>query len=160
MIVPRNRLLLWTALIMLPFALLAAIEPGTTAVVAALVGGFAIVAAADAFGARRGLRGITAELQPVARMSKDRMARLDLRLRNAPQAARQLRVGLALPEEIVSAEEALTVALPAGSEWSHLAWPCTPRKRGNYRLDSVYLETNSPLGFWAGRKQEIGRAHV
>ncbi|MEY4388123.1 MAG: hypothetical protein RLY20_3406 [Verrucomicrobiota bacterium] len=160
MIVPRNRLLLWTALIVLPFALLAAIEPATTVVVAALVGGFAVVAAVDAFGARRGLRGISAELPAIARMSKDRAAKLDLRLRNAPQSPRQLRVGLALPEEIVSEEEALTVALPAGSEWSHLSWPCTPRKRGNFKLDAVYLETNSPLGFWAGRKQVAAKSEI
>ena len=153
MIVPRNRLLLWTALIVLPFALLGAIEPAALGVSAALVAGFVLMAAADAIGARRGLRGIGVELPPVARMSKDRAARLELRLRNASQCLRQLRVGLALPDEIVSEEEALTVALPEGTEWSHFSWPCTPRKRGSYPLGAVYLESNSPLGFWAGRKQ-------
>ena len=160
MIVPRNRLLVWTAVIVLPFALLAAIEPAAMGVSFALVGVFALLAAADAFGARRGLRGISAELPPVARMSKDRAAKLELRLRNAPQTPRQLRVGLPLPEEIVSEEEVLTVALPAGSEWSHLSWPCTPRKRGNYRLDAVFLECNSPLGFWAGRKMVPAKSEI
>ena len=153
MIVPRNRLLFWTAAIVLPFALLGAVEPGALGVSVAFVCVFVLLVVADAFGARRGLRGISAELPQVARMSKDRAAKLELRLRNAAQTARQLRVGLALPEEIVSDEEALIVALPAGSEWSHCSWPCTPRKRGNYALDAVYLESNSLLGFWAGRKQ-------
>ncbi len=160
MIVPRNRLLVWTAVIVLPFALLAAVEPAAMGVSVALVVAFVVLAAADAFGARRGLRGISAELPPIARMSKDRAAKLELRLRNAAQTYRQLRVGLALPEEIVSDEETLTVALPAGSEWSHLSWPCTPRKRGNYRLAAVYLECNSPLGFWAGRKQVAAKSEI
>ena len=160
MIVPRNRLLLWTAVIVLPFALLAAVEPSALGVSVGLVACFALVAAADAVCARRGLRGISAELPPIARMSKDRAAKLELRLRNAPQTPRQLRVGLPLPEEIVSEEEVLTVALPAGSEWSHLSWPCTPRKRGNYRLDAVYMESNSPLGFWAGRRQVAAKSEI
>jgi uncharacterized protein (DUF58 family) len=35
-----------------------------------------------------------------------------------------------------------------------------PRKRGNYRLDGVYLETDSPLGFWAGRKQVSAKSEI
>jgi uncharacterized protein (DUF58 family) len=42
--------------------------------------------------------------------------------------------------------------LPAQSEWSRLAWPCTPLKRGNYRFDAAYVEGSSPFGFWGVRK--------
>jgi len=160
MIVPRNRLLLWTAIIVLPFALLAAIEPAALAVSGAVVGAFLLVAAVDALVARRGLRGISAELPPVSRMSKARPAKLELRLRNLPQTPRQLRVGLPLPEAIASEEETLTIALPAGSEWSHLSWPCTPRQRGSFRLDAVFLECSSPLGLWAGRKRLESKAEI
>src|SRR5262249_39840689 len=36
-------------------------------------------------------------------------------------------------------------------EWSRFQWPCTPRRRGNYRLERTHLEGASPLGFWAVR---------
>jgi len=152
MIVPRNRLLIWTALIVLPFALLAALEPAARVVSGALVGAFLGLALVDAFGARRGLRGISVQLPAVARMSKDRATTLELRVRNEPQRPRELRVGLPLPDSVDSEEEVREVALPGDSEWSLLSWPCTPRKRGNYRMDAVYLECSSPWGFWAGRK--------
>jgi uncharacterized protein (DUF58 family) len=117
------------------------------------MGTFALAVIIDAFRARRGLAGMRAELPAVIRMSKDRPAKVDVRLGNPSQSARPLRLGLALPEEIESATEDLTIALPAGSEWSHVAWDCTPRKRGSFRLDAGHVEAISPLGFWAGRRR-------
>ena len=48
MIVPRTRLLLWIALIVLPFAAVAATVPGTTAIAAVCIGGLFAAVAADA----------------------------------------------------------------------------------------------------------------
>jgi len=56
------------------------------------------------------------------------------------------------PREIRTASETLDALLPAQSEWSRLAWPCTPLKRGNYRFDAAYVEGSSPFGFWGVRK--------
>src|SRR5207302_6825150 len=70
------------------------------------------------------------------------------------------RLGLPLPREIVSPDEDLWTALPAGSERSRLAWPCTPLKRGNYPLVSCHLETASPWGLWAVRARRSVRTEV
>src|SRR5262249_4019736 len=83
MIVPRNRLLFWVAVVVLPFALLAAVEPAAAVVAFVFIGGFAVVALADAFGAMRSLTGLSVELPPVTRLSKDREGKLELRIRNA-----------------------------------------------------------------------------
>ena len=93
-------------------------------------------------------------------MSKDREARIELRIRNGRQQQMQLRLALALPREIESPVEVLLVELPAASEWSRLAWPCVPRQRGNYPLDATYVEGASPLGFWAVRKALPARAGI
>ena len=111
-----------------------------------------MVAIADAVYARKNLAGISVELPPVTRMSKDREAKLELRIRNERQQKRLLRVGLPWPQEIKAASEELDAALPAQSEWSRLTWPCTPLKRGNYKFDLAYVEGASPLGLWAARK--------
>lgn len=153
MIVPTSRLLLWVAMIVLPFALLAGVEPAVAVVSFSLLGAFIVVVLVDAALARSSLDGIGIELPRVTRMSKDREAKLELRIRNTRQRPKTLRVAPALPHEIDSPQEDALVALPAGSEWSRLTWDCRPRKRGNYPVESIYGQSESPLGFWATRKK-------
>jgi len=152
MIVPRSRLLLWVCLVVLPFSLLAAVEPSAGGISLLAIGTLAALALVDALRARACLTGISVALPEVTRMSKDRTGKLELRIRNQTQKARELRLALALPREIESAQEDALVALPVGSEWSRFDWACLPRKRGNYRAGSACLETSSPFGFWAARK--------
>src|SRR6185437_621088 len=59
---------------------------------------------------------------------------------------------LAWPPEIRAADPEIEVALPADSEWSRTTLACTPSERGRYTLNSAFVETPSPLGFWAARK--------
>lgn len=160
MIVPKNRLLFWFALVVLPFALLGAVEPAALPLSLACIGALVLVAVVDAVGARSSLAGIGAQLPEVVRLSKDRDGKLELRIRNERQQQKQLRLALAWPREIESSQEDLSVELPAGSEWSRLAWPCKPLKRGNYSLDAVYVEGTSRLGFWAVRKTLPARAEI
>lgn len=152
MIVPRSRLLFWSAMVVLPFAFLAAVAPGAVVLALVFIGGLVLVAIADAVGARRNLAGIGVELPAVARMSKDREAKLELRIRNRLQRNGTLRLGLPWPREIRASSDELDAALPAQSEWSRLTWLCTPLKRGSYRFEQAFVEGVSPLGFWAARK--------
>ena len=152
MIVPRNRLLLWVAVVVLPFALLGAVVPAAEAISFLAIGGLFLLVAGDAIGARATLAGIGVALPDIARMSRDRPAKLDVRIRNERQKPKNLRLALALPREIESPQEEVVVVLPADSEWSRLAWACLPLKRGSYRVQSARLEGISPLGFWAVRK--------
>ncbi|HEY1789300.1 MAG TPA: DUF58 domain-containing protein [Verrucomicrobiae bacterium] len=152
MIVPRAKLLFWTALVVLPCAFLAGAAASLTAWAFALMGGLLVFVMIDAIAARKTIAGISVELPSVARMSKDREASLKLRIRNEKQRERRMRIGLPWPREIQSATHELDALLPGQTEWSQLTWTCTPRKRGNYKLDQVYLECESPLGLWAARK--------
>jgi uncharacterized protein (DUF58 family) len=160
MIVPRFRLLFWVAVVVLPFALIGAVSPPAAGVSLLCIGGLLAVALADAIGAGKSLAGIGVELPPVVRMSKDRDAKLELRIRNEQQRQSHLRVALAWPHEIQTASETLDALLPAQSEWSRLAWPCTPLKRGNYRFDTAYVEGSSPFGFWGVRKTFPVRSEI
>ena len=153
MIVPTSRLLFWVAVIVLPFALMAALLPVTLPAALLFVGALVLAAVADAVLARRSLAGIGVELPPIARMSKDREAKLEIRIRNPHQTAKKLRLGLAWPREIKVTEEEMETVLPANSEWSRLVWSCRPQKRGKYFLSAAFVESPSPLGFWAARKK-------
>ena len=160
MIVPRSRLLFWVAMVVLPFALLGAVSPPTLGVSLLCIGGLLVVVLADAIGAGKSLAGIGVELPAVARMSKDREAKLELRIRNERQQQHSLRVALAWPREIQTSSETLVTLLPAQSEWSRLAWSCTPLQRGNYRFDTAYVEGSSPFGFWSVRKSLPVRSEI
>jgi uncharacterized protein (DUF58 family) len=144
----------------LPFALLGAVSPAAAGVSLAFVGGFFLLALADAVGAMRSLTGIGIELPALARMSKGREAKLELRIRNERQQSHHLRVALAWPRQIQSTDEHMDALLPAQSEWSRLAWTCTPLKRGNYQIASAFIEGSSPLGFWAVRKMLPVRSEI
>lgn len=152
MIVPRSRLLFWVAAVVLPFALIGAVSPPALGISLLCIGGLLVVVLADAFGASKSLAGIGVELPAVARMSKDREAKMEVRIRNERQRQRNLRVALAWPHEIQTESETVDALLPAQSEWSRLAWTCTPLRRGNYRFDRAYVEGRSPFGFWNVRK--------
>lgn len=160
MIVPTNRLLLWFALVVLPFALLAAVEPAARWIGLACIGGFVLLVLVDGLGARSGLQGIRVELPDIVRLSKDRTGKLELRIGNEQQQRKQLRVALAFPRGLESAQEDVRAELPAGSEWSRLLWPCVPRRRGRFILAAAHVEVASPLGFWAGRRKLPLRGEV
>ena len=113
MIVPRFRLLFWVAVVVLPFALIGAVSTAGGRPFLLCIGGLLVVVLADAVGAGKSLAGIGVELPPVSRMSKDREAKLELRIRNERQRERSLRVALAWPREIQTASEAMDARLPA-----------------------------------------------
>ena len=153
MIVPSAKLMFWTAMVLVPFAFLAAVVPGAAGIACLGIGGLLLVALVDAFVGRQNLGGVGVEIPPVTRMSKDREAKLNLRLQNTGKRSRLVRVGLAWPREIQSPVETLDAQLPADVEWSHLPWSCVPLKRGNYKFDLAYVEIASPIGLWAVRKK-------
>jgi len=153
MVVPRNKLLFWVAAVALPFALLAAVAPESAPVCAVFVGGLAVAALADAWGARKSLAGIRVEVPPVVRMSKDHEGKFEIRIRNDSPGDRFVRAAPGLPPEIPAITEEMDTILPAESQFSPVVWTCKPVKRGNYPIRSVYLESISSLGFWGVRKE-------
>jgi uncharacterized protein (DUF58 family) len=153
MIVPRSRLLLWVAIVVVPFALLGALLPSAWVLSLLAIGILLALAVADALKAHTGLAGISLELPKIARMSKDREANLEVRIRNESQKPGSLRLALALPSEFQSPQDDARIVLPANSEWSRFHWTCTPRQRGNFKLEFACVESSSPLGLWDARSK-------
>jgi uncharacterized protein (DUF58 family) len=112
MIVPRSRLIAWTALITVPLAIVAAADPDLLAVAVGGVVLFLLLAALDAGLAHRSLDGLTLELPQVTRMAKNRPGQLEIRVRNEPRKSRAIRVGLPFPPDVSSPHDDMTVLLP------------------------------------------------
>jgi len=151
MIIPTSRLLILYGLTLPALTLLPVLEG--EAVMAGVAAGLILILICllDAACAPARLRGISVALPKSVRMTRDRESSLELSLTNKQMEARTLRLGLPFPREISSPREDLLAALPEGAESSRLLWPCTPLKRGQFRIDRCYLETRSPLGLWSFR---------
>jgi uncharacterized protein (DUF58 family) len=160
MIVPHSRLLFWVAVLVVPSAALAGLTPSSLWILILLLTAFGTVAAFDALAARRALAGIAVQLPQVVRLSKDRPGKIELHVRNERRRACRLRLGLHLPSPIYSPRDEMLAQLPAGAEVSRLAWECTARKRGQYLLEACYLESLSPLKFWAWRTSAPLRTEI
>jgi uncharacterized protein (DUF58 family) len=152
MLVPRNRLLFWFAVVVLPFAFLGAVEPAALNFSVLPIVAFVLLAVMDAFRGRSALAGISLALPAIARMSKEREGKLELRIHNPSQRPRALRLALALPREVESRDEDAQMLLPGDAEWSHFPWRCRPRARGRFLLETARIGSASPLGFWEVRE--------
>lgn len=151
MIVPRSRLLIWVALIVLPFATIAGVAPASAPIALAVIALFFVIVLFDAVLSYGALDKITVELPKVVRLSKDRAGKIEVQIKNEHAQQRELRLALALPVQLHSPQEDLVALLPEKTPLSRLSWPCTPLKRGNYILDKCHLESPSAFGFWSIR---------
>jgi len=150
MIVPQIRLLFWIAAVVLPFSTLAGVYAPALPICMALIGCLFLAVILDAVLSFGSLNGISFKSPDVVRASKDRPAKIELQIINRTGKARRLRVGLDLPSVIESENEILDLALPQ-AELSKFQWPFIGRCRGNYPVRNAYVETASPMGFWAFR---------
>ena len=151
MLVPRTRLLLFTAAVLVPFGGISALVPEAALVSFLLMGLFLVLALMDGVLAFGSLDGISVDLPKVTRLSKDRAAELELLVRNKPGRAKEVRLGLPLPREVPSAQDDITALLPENSRLSRVRWACLPVRRGRFRIERCHLEGASPLGFWSVR---------
>ena len=151
MIVPRNRLLFWVGVGVVPFATAATLVPSLLMPVGAVLALFALLVTLDATLGFGSLDGIGVEPPEVVRLTKDREGLIEFLISNTTQKPMVLRLGLAFPQEIQSPQTDLLTQLPAGSAGARVTWPCTGTRRGAYRLERCYVEGASPMGFWSVR---------
>ncbi len=151
MLSPRSRLIWWVALLVAPLATVAGVLPSAAPFAALVICAFIAVILLDAIFAFGTVQGFTIECADPVRLSKDRPSELELLFKNAAPASRVLRIGLPLPREIEGLQEDLRVEFPGAEKTSRVGWACTPRRRGNYRLNCCHVEGSSPLGFWSAR---------
>ena len=146
MIVPTPRVILLSALIVLPAVALIPLRPGLAAPAAlAIAGSFAIVAL-DVWAGSRRPNAIHVEAPPSIRLTQRRAALVPLVFQNNSPQPFVARIALVMPDSIVSDQVVLHAEIPPGR--SSLEWPVTGMVRGECRVDQLHIEASSPLGLW------------
>lgn len=151
MLVPHTRLIFWSGALFTTGAVVALLQPGAGLPVLALVLSFLIIVFLDAARVYGSLNEVTARFPDSVRLTKDKEGAIDIALTSTGSEGipRRLRIGLDLPSEIESEQDAIFTTLPGSGEIVNVGWPCRPRIRGNYPLVNVYLGVSSAFGFWA-----------
>lgn len=152
MIVPRNKLILWAGIVLLPATLLAAAQPAFAPAMIGIGAAFVAFAALDAVLAVGSLNAISVELPDLVRLSRDRKADILVTVKNQAEQATPIRIGLDFPLEFEPEARELPIVAPADMPSSAFRWYCTPRRRGTYRFTRCYIERSSKLGLWDYRK--------
>ncbi|MGD8993011.1 MAG: hypothetical protein PVI00_16255, partial [Desulfobacterales bacterium] len=159
-LVPTYRLLLLVGFVLLPGTLLIAIVVPLTIPVILLAVGLLTASILDAYRSRGRLQGIHVILPEVVRISRGRQGSFDAQIENENHKIPRLRMGLALPEQIVTPTFELAVELPADTQTAMVAWPLTGVKQGRYLIDRCYLEADSPWGLWSVRSAAAVRMEI
>jgi uncharacterized protein (DUF58 family) len=148
MIVPRSRLLLWTAIILLPFGTLAGMDTGAAPAAIGAIGLFVIVILIDGALAPRRARGIVIDLPGVLRCSHLKEVALPVRIGGGSAVSnRRLRIALDAPAALGALSE--ETAVFTSDEWAQFDWKLRPQQRGRFEINAARIEAASPLGFWA-----------
>jgi uncharacterized protein (DUF58 family) len=135
MIAPETRLILSSAVVLVPLLTVAWVVPSLALEIAAVLGVLLLGVIVDAVLGTRKLAEVAVEFPAGARWTKDHEAKLAIKLENAPAG---LTVSADFPKEIPYRRlESVFV--------------CTPARRGDYQLTQCYLEAPSPLQLWSIR---------
>lgn len=153
MIVPRTRLIVLTALVLLPAALLAARIAQAVTGACLVAGALVLLAAWDALKGPGRLSGIQVRVADIIRLTVDRTGQIPLTLEKPQEFAATVRLGLALPPAVTGELKVLTVSLAREQTTCLVKWPCRARQRGKYPLPACYLEIPSAWGFWSVRRR-------
>ena len=160
MITPNSRLLLWTALLLVPAATFAGVFPNAALALGLGLAAFVAVAAIDAFASRKRLEGISVSLPEVVRLTKERPGAIEVRIENSGLRALRLRFGLPLPRQISSPQAEVFLALPPDTLTSRVALEVIGHTRGRFVVEECFIEVPSPLGLWGKRRAFAVRTEI
>jgi uncharacterized protein (DUF58 family) len=131
-----------------PLGIAAAVWPALLPALPLAVIFLAVVCGVDVWLGRERLRGLEALPVEDAQMAQGRVCGLHVRLRKPSGLTARGVAGLALPPSILCDAEEVALSLCAGETDYRLEWAMTPRERGRFPLDRLYVVLRSPLGLW------------
>jgi len=112
-----------------------------------------VVLAVDLLFGRRSLEGLEALSQDEGSLAQGREQSFEIRLRKPFQLAGSGRAAVALSPAFLCEHEELDLNLLRAEQEYVLRWTVTPRERGRYPLEALYIALQSPLRMW-----ECGKA--
>jgi uncharacterized protein (DUF58 family) len=156
MIAPESRLIVWSALVLVPCGVLIRWFPYPCAV---LLSGLVILAVIDAKRAARPLEALEIRLRAVVRLTQSRQSEIGVEISNNSNVGLALRIGMAWPAGLEPLQPELSLRTEPGAT-SFFSWPCLPTKRGKNCLSDCFVQTLSPLKLWTVRTQKSCHCEV
>jgi uncharacterized protein (DUF58 family) len=153
MMVPRPRLIVLTALVLLPATLGAALYAELTLMAWAVALLWLSAALLDAASGKHRFDGLTVTAPELVRLTVDQPAKVPLILQKPGAIDLDLHLGLALPEALVSEVAVQRLHVSPGHERLALSWPCRALRRGRFALEACHLELPSRWGLWGLRRR-------
>jgi uncharacterized protein (DUF58 family) len=150
MIAPRSILIWLTGAVLVPAALLSAIDPSMLAVLLGAGAIVAFIALGDAAGVKNRLAGVEVQAPDITRLSKGVEGKITLQVFNRTDRAIHLRVAIPLDHRVGCMENDMWVDIPAQAGVT-VAFDCLPTVRGKYDLQECCIAMTSPLGMWLKR---------
>lgn len=148
------RLLIWIAgLLGAPLGLAAAVWENAVWLFLPALAFVGTAAAVDLRFGRKKLEDLSARGSGETNLVQARETSVTVHLRKPANLSGAGTAGLAFPPPFACAKEELAVALMDGVSEQSITWTTTPRERGRFLLDALYIGVRSPLGLW-----ECGRA--
>lgn len=153
MMVPRMRLILLAAAVMLTAGFIVAWQSQWTVYAATAIVMLVVLSITDSMTHRGSLETLSVEIPDVVRMTVDKTSQIQLTLRKPQSMTGRLRFGIALSPFILSDQEDLQVVMEKGREVFGLTWTCRPLRRGRFEINRCHLEVGSRLGLWDLRRR-------
>ncbi|MDR3555504.1 MAG: DUF58 domain-containing protein, partial [Syntrophobacteraceae bacterium] len=148
MIVPQNRLVLFTGFTLLPMSLVAAAAPAALPLLAGAGLAILFVCLFDALHIAGRCGKMRAEFPERVNLVRYRDQTLDFKVSDDNAVISTLYIALALPPEITSPKKEFLVTLPRNSTGLKIVWPVNGVERGEYLVSGCYYRAPSRLGFW------------
>ncbi|ACL02677.1 protein of unknown function DUF58 [Desulfatibacillum aliphaticivorans] len=160
MIAPSKKLIIWFGLTIVPCAILAGLLPHASLPAFGIMGLFAAVICVDALSARKVLSDVDVSLPELVRASAGREIKVPLTISDERERGLHLRLGIDFPQHLTPKHPLLDVDLHKGVKSSLVNWAASSNRTGRHKLDVVYLETLSPMGFWMTRAKRSASSLV
>lgn len=153
MLVPSNRLLLYTALLGIPFFTVLGMAGNISAPALIAVAVLALLLAAlDAPSALASIRHLRVELPETIRTSKGREFEIEGVITNPGARCRSARIGLPFGKALDCEKPILDITFKRDKERNLAIWKLRALERGKYPFTKCYIEGTSRFGFWHGRR--------
>ncbi|MBE9503784.1 MAG: DUF58 domain-containing protein [Proteobacteria bacterium] len=154
MMVPTNRLILSTAVVVIPLAAMSIVFPSLSLMTLAAIAVFLLCAVIDAAMSRKRAEGIKVHFPERAYLLRARKGKIEFMVERKKSSLKKIRLALEFPAHFERTEEVLAIELPGDGEEFLFHWSCMSLKRGSHLFHRCFIETSSALAFWDVRSHQ------
>jgi uncharacterized protein (DUF58 family) len=147
MIVPANRLVIWSS-VMIPVALLGGVVQSATFLALGIFGIALFLAIADALWSLKCAALFKVNLPEVIRLAVDRTGRISVVLERDNLHVCGVKIAFSVSPDVGFAQDEWEILFPEKEKSCMASLECRPVVRGRYELTVCHMETNSAFGLW------------